>query len=606
MTDGFELSRRKVLGALGGIGVASAGAGLGTSAFLNDTESFQGNSLTAGELDLKIDWEEHYYNGMDDGKSSESDEATVVPGDPNPADVDYYLPAMNNPDADPIALNFETSQDALWDATAIEAFPDSDGNGRRDASVTCADLLSVDDALSSELRTAGNGQTDAEPDPLVKLGDVKPGDFGEITFSFHLCDNPGYVWMQGEFVEADENGITEPEGEDKDEDGDDVTVTSTSDADYGKVELLDEIRTRMWYDENCDNQIETADEIDVMIAVDDSISAEDADQVALEAGLNEFVSGLPSNSQVGALTFGNGDVRNFEGLGSFTGTVPTGGGSGNTPLPPALDIAAQELETGTGDEQVIVVFTDGGPNYENETYNAGTYSAPRSDDYTLDPGTSGYTEGGGGGDAQGRPGGISDGELKETAAVARKIRDDGIRIITVNIDVAGSPTDPVLDLPGYLRSEIASSQAYAKNVALDDLAAVANDLAAVTMDEDLFFEGSLREALEVLSSGRGIPLDGDTSTPLNEFMGSVPNVDPETTVDGKLKGDDVEEFPDGAATNVNRDCFPGGDTTHCVGFEWWLPIDHANQIQGDSVEFNLGFYTEQCRHNDGSGSGASP
>jgi hypothetical protein len=34
---------------------------------------------------------------------------------------------------------------------------------------------------------------------------------------------------------------------------------------------------------------------------------------------------------------------------------------------------------------------------------------------------------------------------------------------------------------------------------------------------------------------------------------------------------------------------------------WWLPIDHGNQVQSDSATFDLGFYTEQCRHNDGSG-----
>jgi hypothetical protein len=34
-----------------------------------------------------------------------------------------------------------------------------------------------------------------------------------------------------------------------------------------------------------------------------------------------------------------------------------------------------------------------------------------------------------------------------------------------------------------------------------------------------------------------------------------------------------------------------------VSVVWWLPIDHGNQVQSDSVTFDLGFYTEQCRHN---------
>ena len=52
--DTIGLSRRKMLVGLGAVGVASAGAGLGTTAYFNDTETFEGNSLTAGELDLFV------------------------------------------------------------------------------------------------------------------------------------------------------------------------------------------------------------------------------------------------------------------------------------------------------------------------------------------------------------------------------------------------------------------------------------------------------------------------------------------------------------------------------------------------------------------------
>ena len=56
MTDdnSFRLSRRKVLGGVGAIGLAGAGAGLGTTAYFNDTESFAGNTLDAGSLDLFV------------------------------------------------------------------------------------------------------------------------------------------------------------------------------------------------------------------------------------------------------------------------------------------------------------------------------------------------------------------------------------------------------------------------------------------------------------------------------------------------------------------------------------------------------------------------
>jgi len=48
----IELNRRRVLGALGTIGVASAGAGAGTFALFSDTETSSGNSVQAGTLDL--------------------------------------------------------------------------------------------------------------------------------------------------------------------------------------------------------------------------------------------------------------------------------------------------------------------------------------------------------------------------------------------------------------------------------------------------------------------------------------------------------------------------------------------------------------------------
>jgi len=52
--DTIGLSRRKMLVGLGAVGVASAGAGLGTTAYFNDTESFENNTLTAGSLDLFV------------------------------------------------------------------------------------------------------------------------------------------------------------------------------------------------------------------------------------------------------------------------------------------------------------------------------------------------------------------------------------------------------------------------------------------------------------------------------------------------------------------------------------------------------------------------
>jgi predicted ribosomally synthesized peptide with SipW-like signal peptide len=94
MTDDnklYRLSRRKALAGLGSVGLASAGAGLGTSAYLNDTESFENNTITAGTLDLLVGYYSYWDQGMagsgsvqgtQDGSGTVSAElGDVKPGD---------------------------------------------------------------------------------------------------------------------------------------------------------------------------------------------------------------------------------------------------------------------------------------------------------------------------------------------------------------------------------------------------------------------------------------------------------------------------------------------------------------------------------------------
>ncbi|WP_435154862.1 SipW-dependent-type signal peptide-containing protein [Haladaptatus sp. DFWS20] len=50
-----NLTRRKALLGLGGIGAGAAFGGAGTMAWLNDKEISRNNTVTAGKLDLKVD-----------------------------------------------------------------------------------------------------------------------------------------------------------------------------------------------------------------------------------------------------------------------------------------------------------------------------------------------------------------------------------------------------------------------------------------------------------------------------------------------------------------------------------------------------------------------
>ena len=107
--------------------------------------------------------------------------------------------------------------------------------------------------------------------------------------------------------------------------------------------------------------------------------------------------------------------------------------------------------------------------------------------------------------------------------------------------------------------------------------------------EEVIFRGTLRETLNLLS---GKKVNGD----------DVPYEAPGIALDA---GDEFDEVvggpkrpaPGGAET---RQCF-GPSSSHYLGFAWWVPVNHGNEIQTDSATFDIGFYTEQCRHNDGGG-----
>ncbi|WP_380677689.1 vWA domain-containing protein [Salinigranum sp. GCM10025319] len=619
MTDRFDLSRRKMLGAMGTIGGAAALGGAGTMAFFSDEENFANNQLVAGELDLKVDWEEHYSDWM----GSEADEAEMA----DPDDADYVLPAFDltgfentggasgqiGPLADgidmvpldgrEIALSFTNSQDAFWDATSIEAFPDEGNDGIQAAPPDfdiCDYDADLDGVLSDPLRTNGTveGQTTNPGDPLINLDDVKPGDFGEVTLSFHLCGNPGYVWLTGDLVDADENGNTEPEANDEDEYGpgegpqDDLFASEGDEdpepdgsTDQERVELLDYILTRIWYDDGNNQVDQITGQLDLVIATDISGSLSSAELSDLEEGANDFINALEDSAadiQVGTIQFGDtveigNELNDPDSVGV---SLPGADSSRNTPLPPALDIADQLVNDTTagarsGAEKAIVVFTDGGPNYENIQYSPTGYSyvAPRDDSaaWSADAGDDFYDNATGGGS-------VTEGEMEESVLVADSVKTGGTSIATVYVGDAGEETQAMTagavgtytDLPTFLASSgpIASSATDAFDVDLDDLGDLSDQLVdLITTAEDVFFLGTLRDALDFLS-GQGHPLDGDIPA------------------------------EDGGGTG--RNCFSNSND-HYIGFEWWLPINHGNQVQGDSVSFDIGFYTEQCRHNDGSG-----
>ncbi len=526
--DENSISRRNVLAGLGAIGVGGALAGAGTSAFFSDKETFPNNKLVAGALDLKVDWQEHYSDWSDDeGVNNEPVEGSIYdddlqfapPGDEEELETgERFEVLMEEPDNPEGYIGFPSQADEplIWvhddyaddflRSTAIEAYPDFNNDGIQDfpddwdiCEQDADTNKERDGVLSSDLRTNTNDepwngsgiggepnpQTTMPGDPLINISDVKPGDFGELTLSFHLCDNPGYVWLTGKLRDASENGLTEPERKDPDEEED-------------VVELLDEIKTQFWIDDG-DNVYEPDDGEELLFPA--PISLREALKL-LETGNGGL--GIPIN--------------------------PDGGGDGSV-FGPGTCLEEDFDSVQTGEE----AFPDGTMRQQMNPFcsDFGLVEALKVEDADLpDSGTQTYT--------------TPYGDVQITTSDRGTI---------TSWDTDATPNGELDDEDGFCVSKVIVKGGR---------------------------EGANIYSYDADSNGSSGD-DGTFTPPTDQDISNVSFCV------------DLKEQPDG-----DRECFENS-TTYYVGFSWWLPVDHANEIQTDSVEFDLGFYTEQCRHNDGSG-----
>ncbi|ELZ51802.1 von Willebrand factor type A [Halorubrum coriense DSM 10284] len=566
----FDLSRRKLLAGLGAVGVASAGAGLGTTAYFNDTETFEGNALTAGELDLLVDWQQTY----DFGEGH----------------------------------------------TFVNAHPDHDGDGEQSISdgnggqIKYSDFLDPDDPTSTGENlpilncenippiSDADFRTDpvtGEPmDTLVQLSDVKPGDEGEITFSLHLCDNPGYVWMQADNVSESEGVDTDPE----------LAVDTPDGGDLAQF-----INAKLWYDADCDNVRDEAEPADIMLTLDFSgsmlyrqyggVVSEDSIQVngdtftettkidLVELAAKEFVQYLDAQNadvQVGVAYFDGEKTDDTEPrtgiLQPMTSDLSVVDASLSDLRQKLANVVTGTQVDGIGDDFTISDPADGDGDSDPDS-NAGgiatgTYIGEGVDDAQDELASAG------------RPGTkavnivLSDGESfngtgstqfssPQDAATDARSSSPGPATDLYTVSV-GSANDSVLqDMAGAATSPGNDPQFFYD---VDDPVAVPTVfgvLASQFVAEKVIMQDSLDNVLAALSSGNGLPLDGNVLTM-------------------------YEELNDPAA-DEDRDAFEGNGLMYCVGLQWELPFEVGNVIQGDTVGFDLGFYTEQERHNDGAG-----
>jgi predicted ribosomally synthesized peptide with SipW-like signal peptide len=557
----MALSRRRMLVGLGAVGVASAGAGFGTTAFFSDEESFVDNSLVAGELDLLIDWQQTYDFG--EGHT--------------------FVSAHPDHDGDgeqSIAADNDAGQLKYSDFPDVE---DPDSNGANIPELNCENIPPL-----SEADFGTDPVTGEEMETLVQLTDVKPGDSGEITFSLHLCDNPGYVWMQAGNV-SDEGGIAaEPE----------LLVDPDNLGNLGEA-----IQATLWYDEDCDNVYDGAEPVDIMLTLDFSgsmlydqyggVVSEDDISIngttygettkidLVELGARQFVDYL--QSQGSDVNIG---VAYFDGEGSDDTEPRTG-----------------ILQTMTTDLSVVDGALSGLRQKLANVVSGGPGSTPSDGDGDPDPFSNadgiatGTYIGEGVDDAQdelaanGRSGAekrnivLSDGESFNGTGSTQFSSPTGAAsdaraaspapetdVYTINVNGSASTLQAMAGPAGGSGGDPAFFNDVDDPL---DIPSVFGSLAAQTVAEKVIMQDSLGNILAELADGNGIPLDGNRATLYDEL-------------------EDSADDPD-------REPFRGDGVMHCVALSWELPFEVGNEVQGDTLGFDLGFYTEQARHNDGSG-----
>ena len=680
----MELSRRKILGSIGAVGAAGAGAGLGTSALFSDTESFVNNSITAGQFDLKIDWEEHYSFPQIYGFDDPTDGRNVIRTDPADDDTlneDEYtaLPVPGdapNIDADPLVWVRQTDFDNYFADTVIEAFPDQVGDpvtadfseeGSAFADPPCEVLADVPPDLDTyndngpggigEPARTRNGDTydDDSGDfrPLISLEDVKPGDFGELTLSTHLCDNDGYLWlsMPGGLTEND-NGLTDAE----------ESFGNDSTGGDGEGELAENIQTALWYDDDCSNTLDgEPQDLLAMALIDVSGSLTDPGEVGnnetsdleqIADASNEFVEQLFLNSEVnveaGVMTFSGADTGSggrirlenpIEPLekssdylnnssppeGQFepgTNLLP-GDTGGSTPMAPAIDLAREVLNDRETEIQNSNSSYLTNPRKEILVISDGTPSPPEGGlRYKLTPGINSSTDDNDSnnvpddveasypndeGDIQAGDQFVSDkfdgladndpntGPAAETLLVARDVdtsdQEDSDQYDD-DIDISGSDGIQIRSIAidsGDNRTDFSDLIGF-----MGDLAT--NGTVINTTVQNLAGEiGNLVDNLNVSGPAEKVIFDGT----LKELEAEMdPGQDGPIPLDGMSMDDNIDELA--ADPSVDRPCFSAADT-QCFGFAWWVPTEVGNVIQGDSVAFDLQFLAEQCRNNDDPG-----
>jgi predicted ribosomally synthesized peptide with SipW-like signal peptide len=548
------LSRRTLLGGLGAIGVASAGAGLGTTAFFSDEEGFTDNTIEAGAVELRMDWQQSYYTGLE-GQDPE-DHTTWAPMNAYP-DLDgddwqdpIYTRIQLKEDPTLVGLSANADEDAIEEAYRgqFASFEDTDGSGNNEF-----------------------------VGPVIDLDDVKPGDRGEITISKHVFDNPAYLWLNASGFEHTVGQMNDPKREAlierySEELGEEFTDDDLIALAEAEAQLAKEIEATLWYDDDCDNSFDesVASCIQLVIDVTDSMSstafgAPDADTPKDQQLVEELTEWLNRLDTADGADAADGSIE------PFNVGITTMGQTVNEAIAPTDDLSDVigedngDFASSTG--LLKTTYAEGGqdpPLIEAIEEGAETLGdCPEDQERTLVFITNGVQ--------------VDSSALLATAS--DNLRSNGgevDRYILVGyVTPTALPGDhKFIDVPA--QNDIVEAINGPADPSTNPSTSVAEEIGFTAGGEQPIFQGPL---YDLLTEGADVTPDGF----VDDYV-----------VDGIAGG-----YPlDSDRNREGRQCYPNSDT-RCIALEWHLPFEVGNEIQGDSVVFDLDFYAEQCRHNDG-------
>uniref|UniRef100_UPI001F1CAB1E SipW-dependent-type signal peptide-containing protein n=1 Tax=Halolamina rubra TaxID=1380430 RepID=UPI001F1CAB1E len=193
-----------------GIGAGAALGGTGTMAFLNDTESTSA-SITAGELDLKLDWKT-YYNGEELDSEENPDSVQIEPTDVDGRQI-LKLEDVKPGDEFCISTSIHVTDNPAWVWFGGEVTSDSE-NGMNDPESDAEDLdtdggelddlMEVQTFYDDTLDCEYNGDTEEAVNKWRKVSDWMEG-ISNLNNCGVLLDG-----VRNEMIDVREDGQSEP------------------------------------------------------------------------------------------------------------------------------------------------------------------------------------------------------------------------------------------------------------------------------------------------------------------------------------------------------------------------------------------------------------